>query len=134
MRLFVAVNPPEQLRLDLATRLDTVHSRLRIAWTRPAAWHLTLMFLAANAPRPAPLVGGGIGGLLITVVCMVLVRDQVRRGALATMNFEPVLWVEPQWANITLFLVLLVAGAVAVVWMVRALVMAGRSGTGDGTT
>ncbi len=95
---------------------------------------MTLMFLAANAPRPAPLVGGGIGGLVITVVCMVLVRDQVRRGALATMNFEPVLWVEPQWANITLFLVLLVAGAVTVVWMVRALVTAGPSGTGDGTT
>jgi hypothetical protein len=90
---------------------------------------MTVMFLAANAPRPAALVGGGMGGLLVTVVCMVLVRDQVRRGALESMNFAPVLWVEPQWFNITLFLVLLVAGAVAVVWMVRALVMAGRPGT-----
>ena len=93
---------------------------------------MTVMFLAAHAPRPAPLVSGGIGGLLVTVVCMVLVRDQVRRGALATMNFEPVPWVEPQWTNISLFLVLFVAGAAAVVWMVRALVMAGRPETGDG--
>lgn len=93
---------------------------------------MTLMFLAANAPRPSPLVGCGIGGLLVTVVCMVLVRDQVRRGALATMNFEPVQWVEPQWFNIILFLVLLVAGTLTVVWMVRALVLAGRPGTEDG--
>lgn len=93
---------------------------------------MTLMFLAANAPRPDPLVGAGIGGLLVTVVSMVLVRDQVRRGALATMKFEPVRWVEPQWTNIILFFILLVAATATVVWMVRALIMAGRPGTGDG--
>ena len=45
VRLFVAVNLPEQLRRDLDTRLDTLRDRVRIAWTRPETWHLTLMFL-----------------------------------------------------------------------------------------
>ena len=45
MRLFVAVNPPAQLRQDLDTRLDTVRAGLPLAWTAPQAWHLTLMFL-----------------------------------------------------------------------------------------
>jgi 2'-5' RNA ligase len=45
LRLFVAVNPPRQLRQELATRLDTPRRRLHLAWTRPEAWHLTLMFL-----------------------------------------------------------------------------------------
>jgi 2'-5' RNA ligase len=45
MRLFVAVNLPDHLRRDLDTRLDTVRRRVRLAWTRPATWHLTLMFL-----------------------------------------------------------------------------------------
>ena len=41
----MAVNLPEQLRDDLDTRLDTVRRRVPVAWTRPATWHLTLMFL-----------------------------------------------------------------------------------------
>ena len=57
VRLFVAVNPPEQLRLDLATRLDAVHSRLRVAWTRPEAWHLTLMFLGEWPAQRLPALG-----------------------------------------------------------------------------
>jgi len=57
VRLFVAVNPPGQMRLDLATRLDTVHSQLRIAWTRPEAWHLTLMFLGEWPAERLPALG-----------------------------------------------------------------------------
>jgi len=45
MRLFVAVNPSERFRRELATRVDAWRQRLRLAWTRPGAWHLTLMFL-----------------------------------------------------------------------------------------
>jgi RNA 2',3'-cyclic 3'-phosphodiesterase len=45
MRLFVAVNPPRRFREELDTRLDTIRERVRIAWTRPPAWHLTLAFL-----------------------------------------------------------------------------------------
>jgi hypothetical protein len=82
---------------------------------------MAVMFMAAHAPRPTPLVRLGMGGLVLTLVCMVLMRDQVRRGALATMAYEPVTWVEPQWGNISVFLVLLVIGALVVIWMVRAL-------------
>ena len=53
----MAVNPPEQLCLDLATRLDAVHSRLRIVWTRPEAWHLTLMFLGEWPAQRLPALG-----------------------------------------------------------------------------
>lgn len=53
----MAVNPPPQLRQELATRLDTPRRRLRLAWTRPEAWHLTLMFLGSwPAQRAAGLV------------------------------------------------------------------------------
>ncbi len=56
MRLFVAVNPPERLTGELDTRLDTVRRAVPIAWTRPRAWHLTLMFLGDWPPeRAAPL-------------------------------------------------------------------------------
>ncbi|HOX25260.1 MAG TPA: RNA 2',3'-cyclic phosphodiesterase [Candidatus Krumholzibacteria bacterium] len=45
MRLFIAVNPPERFRRDLDTRLDSIRPRVRIAWTTPPSWHLTLAFL-----------------------------------------------------------------------------------------
>lgn len=45
MRLFVAVNPPSRMRAELDTRLDTIRREIALAWTRPQAWHLTLMFL-----------------------------------------------------------------------------------------
>lgn len=41
----MAVNPPERFRRELSTRLDTVRGQVRIAWTRPESWHLTLAFL-----------------------------------------------------------------------------------------
>lgn len=53
----MAVNPPPQVCLDLATRLDDLHSRLRIAWTRPEAWHLTLMFLGEWPAQRLPALG-----------------------------------------------------------------------------
>lgn len=49
MRLFVAVHPGDQLRRELATRIDPVARDLArcraLRWTRPEAWHLTLQFL-----------------------------------------------------------------------------------------
>ena len=49
MRLFLAVNPDEQWRRELATRIDPVCKRLNrcraLRWTRPETWHLTLQFL-----------------------------------------------------------------------------------------
>lgn len=54
MRLFVAVNPPPQMRRDLALRLDAVRAQVPIAWTSEAAWHLTLMFLDEWPPDRLP--------------------------------------------------------------------------------
>lgn len=45
MRLFVAVNPDTQFATQLATQLDAWRQQLRVAWSRPQAWHFTLMFL-----------------------------------------------------------------------------------------
>lgn len=60
----MAVNPPSQLRQDLDTRLDAVRSRVRIAWTRPQSWHLTLMFLGEWPAERLP----GLGAALRTAV------------------------------------------------------------------
>ena len=49
MRLFLAVNPGEELRQELATRIDSVRGRYAgsgaLRWTTPESWHLTLQFL-----------------------------------------------------------------------------------------
>ena len=45
MRIFLAVPIGERLRRSVATDLDAWRPRLRIAWTRPETWHLTLQFL-----------------------------------------------------------------------------------------
>lgn len=53
----MAVNPSPHLRHELTTRLDTPRRELHLAWTRPEAWHLTLMFLGSwPAERAATLV------------------------------------------------------------------------------
>jgi RNA 2',3'-cyclic 3'-phosphodiesterase len=61
MRLFVAVNPPSRLRAELDTRLDTIRSALPLAWTHPAAWHLTLMFLGEWSPERVPGLAVALG-------------------------------------------------------------------------
>jgi hypothetical protein len=66
--------------------------------------------------------------LAVTLVVMVLLRDQVRQAAVARAGLGPPAWVEPQWAAIGLFLVLLPAGAAIVVWMTRALARGRRKG------
>jgi 2'-5' RNA ligase len=60
MRLFVAVNPPARLRQDLDTRLDTIRRRVRIAWTHPEAWHLTLAFLGEWPESRLPALGAAL--------------------------------------------------------------------------
>ncbi len=45
MRLFVAVDPGERLRADLATRLDTWRRLWDLKWVPPENLHLTLRFL-----------------------------------------------------------------------------------------
>ncbi|UCF67703.1 MAG: hypothetical protein JSV80_18425 [Acidobacteriota bacterium] len=82
---------------------------------------LILTLLAVQAPRPERLAQGGVVTLLLTLIAMILVRDQVRQGALARAGFEPVAWIAPQWGPLVLFLLLLVGAIGTVVWMVVAL-------------
>ncbi len=60
MRLFLAVNLPEQLRRDLDTRLDTLRGHVGVAWTRPESWHLTLMFLGEWPQERLPKLRGAL--------------------------------------------------------------------------
>ena len=82
---------------------------------------LVMMLLAVQSAKPDSLVRGSLWCLILTLVTMVLMRDQVRRGALEAAGFQPVTWVEPQWAVILIFAVLLVAALATVAWMCIAL-------------
>jgi len=86
---------------------------------------LMMVFMSIHAPQPSRLLRVGAISLFLTLVMMVLMRDQVRRAALETAGFEPAAWVEPQWGVIGLFLVLLVLAIVTVAWMVVALARGG---------
>jgi len=81
---------------------------------------LFLMALAIYAPRPEKLVRVGSVAVLLTLVLMILSRDQVRRGALELAGFETNPWVAPQWGPIALFALLLVGAIATVLWMVLA--------------
>jgi hypothetical protein len=88
---------------------------------------LFLLALAVYAPRPEKLVRIGSVAVLLTLVLMILSRDQVRRGMLEAAGFEANPWVQPQWGPIALFALLLAGAVGAVAWMVLAYA---RSGPG----
>ncbi len=88
---------------------------------------MIMLTLPHASPRFAVTSGGG---LLATIVLMVLARDQLRRAALETAGFAPVTWTAPQWPIIGLFAICLVAAIAIVTWMVVTLAQATRSGTG----
>lgn len=85
---------------------------------------LLMMAMAMVKAEPAGLVRGAAHALLVTLVTMVLMRDQVRQGALHAAGFEPTSWVVPQWGPIAIFLVLLVVAFATVGYMVRLMVRA----------
>ena len=64
---------------------------------------------------------------LITLVAMVITRDQLRGMYLRGSFDADALTIHPQYGVLTLFLIILVAGVASVVWMIRA---GFRSGTG----
>ncbi len=91
---------------------------------------LMMAFTSIHAAEPHRLLRGAGISLVLTLLMMILMRDQVRRAALDAAGFEPVEWVEPQWGVIGVFLVLLVVAFATVAWMVVALVR----GSGDEET
>ncbi len=82
---------------------------------------LMMAFTSIHAPEPHRLLRGAAISLMLTLVMMILMRDQVRRAALDAAGFEPVPWVVPQWGVIGVFLVLLLVAVATVAWMVVAL-------------
>jgi hypothetical protein len=79
---------------------------------------------ALGARDPGRGVGHLAGTLGATLVVMVLLRAQVRQITLARAGFALPGWVETQWIPLALFLVLFMAGAAVVAWMIRALARA----------
>lgn len=75
------------------------------------------MVVAARSETPAPLVKRSSLFLLLTLVPMVLTRDQVRQGMLEQAGFTLDQAVSPQWVVIAIFAVLLVGAIAVTIWM-----------------
>jgi hypothetical protein len=82
--------------------------------------------LAATGKRPGVMVSISAATLLAGIAMMLLTRDAIRRMTLELAGYQPVNWVAPQWGPIVIFAVLLVAAIGTVIWMTRALAVAGR--------
>ena len=54
MRLFVAVNPGEPVRAEVATFLDSIRDRWNLKWVRPESLHVTLKFLGERPGDSLP--------------------------------------------------------------------------------
>jgi 2'-5' RNA ligase len=61
LRLFVAVDLPEEVKRDLAFAVKAFRDRIPGArWTRSEGWHVTLKFLGATWPRLLDEVRGSV--------------------------------------------------------------------------
>ena len=78
---------------------------------------VVMLVLLARADASARLALGGAGGLLLTVIAMLFVRDQVRTAGLDRVGFAETTWVVPQWDVFALFVLFLVAALTTVGWM-----------------
>ena len=76
--------------------------------------------LALHSKQPDLFVKGATATLIFTLSLMLLLRDQIRQAALASVH-TPALVEIPQWTAILLFLFLLAASLVTIFWMVNAL-------------
>lgn len=88
---------------------------------------LVLVEGTRNDKAPMKRLFAGSSLLALTLVTMILARDQIRRGALAAAGYEIPAWVEPRWGQLTVFFLLLAGAAVTIVWMVRKLAV-GKAG------
>jgi hypothetical protein len=89
---------------------------------------LVLMEGTRKDKAPMKRLFAGSSLLALTLVLMILARDQIRRGALAAAGYEIPAWVEPRWGQLTVFLLLLVGAAVTIIWMVRKLAVGKAQG------
>lgn len=80
---------------------------------------LVLALMGINSLKPKPLLMGSMHSLVVTMACMIVMRDRLRDAALKTDYDLSKLHVASQWGAIALFIVLFLAGIVAVVWLLR---------------
>ena len=80
--------------------------------------------LAVTGKRPALMVSISAATLLAGIAMMLLTRDTIRRLSLELAGYQAVNWVAPQWGPVLIFLALLLAAVIMVVWMTRALATA----------
>ena len=86
---------------------------------------LGAVFTAGRTARPDVPLWIAVGGMVLTLVAMVLTRDQLRTASLAVAGFTPTAWVVPQWPAIGAFLALFAAALATIGWMAW-LLAAGR--------
>jgi 2'-5' RNA ligase len=61
LRLFVAVDVPDDVRSSVAAAVEPLHERFPHArWSPPNNWHLTLKFLGRTPPRLEDWVAGSV--------------------------------------------------------------------------
>ncbi|MGA7617152.1 MAG: hypothetical protein WBX15_18460 [Thermoanaerobaculia bacterium] len=70
-----------------------------------------------RSDRPAWMLKTSIPLVVVTLVLMLLARDQVREGMLEAAGFQITGFVEPQWGVISLFVLLLLGGVAVAIWM-----------------
>jgi len=114
VRLFVAVNPPARLCEDLDTRLDAIRREVRLAWTRPVAWHLTLCFLGAWPPQRAAPLPAALRAAAATVPPLVVTPGAV--GAFPDLRRPRVLFLHLDGGEPLRRLAAAFRGAVDAVW------------------
>jgi len=85
-----------------------------------------LALAASFAKDPLSLVRATAATLVLTLLLMVVSRDQLRVISLGDAGFTRNDWVEPQWPLTLLFLVLFTAALGTMSWMVRALYRTAR--------
>lgn len=81
---------------------------------------LVLVATAGFAANPYRMVHHASAAMVLTLIGMILARDQLRRAALEKHGLAPNPWVATQWGPILLFALLLVIALGLVIWMIIA--------------
>lgn len=82
---------------------------------------LVAVFLAMQAgssERPGSKILGATAALVVSLVSMIVLRDQVRQIYLKAADYQLVRWIEADWLTIGIFVLLLLLAVGTVVWMV----------------
>lgn len=89
---------------------------------------LMMLSRVTNPTQKPALVSGTLGTMALTIAVMAVTRHQVRNLYLEPMRSQYVITTAPQWGNLLLFVLLLLAGVATVGYMVRRVVTSPASG------